>query len=216
VTDEFREPVTLLGRYVELAPLSRSQIPGLTVAGRDPEIWRLLRIGPGRNETEMTALVEEMLRDQEAGTVFPFAVLRLPERTPSGMFRFLDIDRENRSVELGTWLSPTAWRTPVNTEVKYLGLRHAFETERFHRVQLRTDSRNVRSQRAIERLGAIREGVHREHFRLRDGTYRTSVVYSILAPEWPRVRADLVAKLARPWSPPRPAAAGRLARPPPD
>jgi N-acetyltransferase len=197
----FRRPVTIEGRYATLVPLSRAQIPALARAGRDPAIWQWLRIGPGRNESEMTILVEEMLAAQAAGQVLAFAVLALPERAPSGFFRFLDIDRENRAVEVGTWLDSARWRTPLNTEVKYLGLRHAFETERYHRVQLRTDALNERSQRAIERLGAVREGVHREHLRLRDGRYRTSVVYSILASEWPEVKRHLEEQLARPWPP---------------
>lgn len=198
----FRPPVTLRGRYVELVPLDRAQVPALARAGRDPEVWRLLRIGPGRTEAEMARLVDELFAAQSAGSVLPFAVLDRTGRA-LGMFRYLDIDRTNRSVELGTWLDPAVWRTPVNTEVKYLGLRHAFETERVHRVQLRTDSRNTRSQAAIERLGAVREGLHREHLHLSDGSYRTSIVYSILEAEWPTVRRDLETKLSRPWSLPR-------------
>jgi N-acetyltransferase len=195
----FRPPVTLTGRFVELVPLERGHIPGLTRAGRDPEVWRLLRIGPGRDESEMTLLVTQLLEEQAKGSVLAFAVQTLPDHVPTGMFRFLDIDRENRWVETGTWLDPAVWRTPANTEIKYLGLKYAFEDEGVHRVQLRTDARNVRSQRAIERLGAVREGMHREHIRLRDGSFRSSMVYSILAPEWPSVKRHLEGLLARPW-----------------
>ena len=127
-------------------------------------------------------------------------MLRLPERVVSGMFRFFDIDRASRWVEVGTWLDPAVWRTPVNTEVKYLGLRYAFEEEGMHRVQLKTDSRNVRSQQAIERLGAVREGLLREHVRLPDGSLRSSYVYSVLESEWPSVKRNLEARLARPWN----------------
>ena len=197
----FRPPVTLAGRFVELDPLLREHVHELARAGRDPEVWRLLRIGPARHETEMRALVEGMLADQAGGSVLPFVVRRLPERAVSGMFRFFDIDRTNRSVEVGTWLDPLVWRTPVNTEVKFLGLRYAFEEERMHRVQLKTDARNVRSQRAIERLGAVREGEFREHVRLYDGTRRSSLVYGILEREWPSVKRGLEAHLARPWPP---------------
>jgi N-acetyltransferase len=196
----FRPPVTIAGRFVRLLPLERTHVPDLARAGRDPEIWRLLRIGPGRNETEMGALVDQLLALQEAGSVLAFTVLGLAERRPVGMFRYLHIDRENRWVEIGTWLDSAVWRTPVNTEVKLLGLRYAFEEEGVHRVQLKTDLRNERSQRAIERLGAAREGVHRGEYLLRDGTYRTSVCYSILAPEWPGVQRRLVESLARPWT----------------
>ncbi len=196
-----RPPVTLNGRYVALVPLDRSQIPGLAHAGRDPEIWRWLRIPPGRDAREMTVLVDEFLAGQADGSLLPFAVLERTSGELIGMFRFLDIDRHDRKVEIGTWIDSDYWRTPVNTEVKYLGLRWAFEHELVHRVQLRTDARNVRSQRAIERLGAIREGTHDEHLRLRDGTYRTSFVYSLLDSDWPEVKARLEQRLARPWSP---------------
>jgi N-acetyltransferase len=195
----FRPPVTIDGRFVRLVPLERGHVHDLARAGRDPKVWRFLRIGPGRNEAEMGALVDELLADQDTGSVLAFTILYPPDGRPVGIFRYLDIDRENRSVETGTWLDSAVWRTPVNTEVKYLGLRYAFEEEGVHRVQLRTDLRNERSQRAIERLGAVREGVHRGEYLLRDGTYRTSVRYSILAQEWPRVKQRLEGYLARPW-----------------
>lgn len=200
----FRPPVTLTGRFVALEPLARGHVPQLARAGRDPEVWRLLRIGPGRTEAEIAVLVDEMLSRQATGSVLPFVVLRLPERVVSGMFRFFDIDRGNRWVEVGTWLDPAVWRTPVNTEVKYLGIRYAIEEERMHRVQLKTDSRNVRSQRAIERLGAVREGAFREHVRLRDGSMRTSFVYRILESEWPSVKQRLEERLRQPWKSSRP------------
>ncbi len=196
----FHPPVVLTGRNAELLPLATEQIPALARAGRDPEVWRLLRIGPGRTEGEITSLVEGMLEEQTEGTVLPFVVRQLPERTVIGMFRFFDIDRASRWVEVGTWLDPAVWRSPVNTEVKYLGLRYAFEEEGMHRVQLKTDSRNLRSQAAIERLGAVREGLLREHVRLPDGSLRSSYVYSVLAPEWPSVKRNLEEKLARPWT----------------
>ena len=200
----FRPPLVLTGRFVELSPLSLAHVPDLARAGRDPKVWRLLRIGPGRNEGEVSSLVRGMLSDQEAGSVLPFVVLELPGRTVRGMFRYFDIDRANRWVEVGTWLDPAVWRTPVNTEVKYLGLRYAFEEEGVHRVQLKTDARNVRSQQAIDRLGAVREGLLREHVVLPDGSRRSSFVYSVLESEWPSVQRSLEEKLARPWTPPPP------------
>jgi N-acetyltransferase len=185
-------------------------VSDLAYAGRDPEVWKYLRIGPGRNEAEMRTLVESLLTLQETGSELPFAIVSLRDQRPVGMFRYIAIDRENRSVATGTWLDSAQWRTPLNTEVKYLSLGYAFEAERAHRVQLQTDLRNERSQRAIERLGAVREGVHREEYRLRDGTYRTSVCYSILAGEWPQVKHRLEELLARPW--PADAPAGTSSR----
>ena len=195
----FHPPVTIRGRFVRLVPLERDHGPDLARAGGDPAVWKFLRIGPGRNEAEMGALIRELLALQDAGSVLPFTIAALPDGRPLGIFRYLYIDRENHSVETGTWLDSAVWRTPINTEVKYLGLRYAFEEENVHRVQLKTDLRNLRSQRAIERLGAVREGVHRGEYLLRDGTYRTSICYSILAQEWPRVKSRLEELLARPW-----------------
>jgi N-acetyltransferase len=203
----FHPPVVLEGLRVRLVPLSREHIPELARAGRDPEIWRYLRIGPGRTLEEMTALVEFHLREQEKGTVLPFTVRVRPDGRVAGIVRYLEIDRENLSVEIGTWLDPAFWRSPVNTELKLLTMRYAFEDEGVHRFQLKTDVRNERSQRAIERLGAQREGTVREHILRPDGEYRSSIYYSLLASEWPAARARLEAMLARPWSgsPERPA-----------
>lgn len=200
---DFREPVTLTGRYVELAPLERRHATDLERAGQDPVVWQYMRWGGHRPAAEMIETVmAELLEGQAKGEVLPFVIRVLPDRRISGVFRFLNIDRPNRGVELGTWVDPAYWRSPVNTEVKYLALVHAFERQRAHRVQMSTDSRNERSQRAIGRLGAVREGRHDEHTLLPDGYYRTSIVYSILETEWPAVKRGLEEKLARPWPPP--------------
>jgi N-acetyltransferase len=197
----FRPPVRLLGRHVQLVPLERTHVAALTVAGADPEIWTYLRIRHGDSPEGMSGLVDDLLALQDGGGVLPLTVLVGPQRRPSGITRYLEIDRENRWVEVGTWIDRTLWRTPVNTEIKYLVFRHAFETEGVHRVQLGTNDANLRSQRAIERLGATREGPVREHYLLHTGQFRTSIYYSILASEWPSVRARLEGQLARPWRP---------------
>jgi len=199
---EFRPPVTLRGRWVDAVPLDRSHIPGLAEAGRDPEVWRLLRIGPGRTVEEMTALVDQFLSLQERGELLPLTARWRSSSRPIGIIRYLDIDRPNHAVELGTWIGRPWWRTPANTELKLLTLRHAFEVEGAHRVQLKTDARNERSARAIERLGAVREGALRDHTRLPDGTLRTSIYFSILRAEWPSVEARLEQAVARPWDGP--------------
>ena len=118
------------------------------------------------------------------------------------MTRYLEIDRDHRRVEVGgTWYAVSHQRTPVNTECKRLLLGHAFDVEKVQRVQFKTDLRNLRSQRAIERLGAVREGVLRDHMQMPDGFTRSSVVYSIVRREWPEIRARLDALLTRSWSP---------------
>ena len=175
----------------------------LAIAGDDPEIWRYLPYGPCRTPESMAELIDELLKRQRAGTDLAFSVRLQRTRELIGMTRFLSIERGSDSAEIGgTWYSAKWRRTPVNTESKRLLLAHAFDVEGAHRVQLRTDLRNDRSQRAIERLGAVREGVIREHRRMPDGYWRSSVQYSILVEEWPRVRERLDGFLARPWEPP--------------
>jgi len=206
-------PVTLRGRYLDLRPLDRTDAPGLAVAGRDPEIWRYLRIGPGHppSSTEMADFIDELLAMQEKGELLVFTMVLRSFGSPVGVIRFLDIDRPNRAVELGTWLDSHYWRTPLNTDAKLQMLRYAFEEEGVHRVQLKTDVRNVRSQHAIARLGAVPEGALREAHLVRGGHFRTSLYYSILAPEWPAVRSELERRLAVPWTgePTRVTAEGR-------
>jgi RimJ/RimL family protein N-acetyltransferase len=198
---QFRTPIALRGPHVSLLPLERRDLPALMAAGAAPEIWPLLSIRHGDTPEGMAGLVDGLLHAQAAGEVLPFTVRLGGAQSIVGVARFLDIDRPNRWVEVGTWLHPSLWRSPVNTELKFLLLRHAFETERVHRVQLKTDHRNTRSQRAIERLGAVYEGERRDHFRFPDGAYRTSKYYGILDREWPATRARLMAFLERPWPP---------------
>lgn len=197
----FHPPVTLKGRYLELIPLEMSHAEGLAKAGSDPEIWTHLRIGPGHppSREEMDAFIQLLLGFQAAEELLPFTMTMLPKKTFVGMIRFLDIDRPNRAVELGTWIDSRFWRTPLNTEAKLLTLAYAFEEERVHRVQLKTDARNVRSQQAIERLGAVPEGALREAHLVRNEYFRTSIYYSLLAEEWPAVKRRLEAKLTTPW-----------------
>ena len=197
----FRSPRRLEGPTIELLPLEPAWVPALARAGQDPAVWRWLRIGPAQTEEQMRALVDDLLRLQAAGEVLAFVVRSRPLDRIVGMFRYLHIDRPNGCVELGTWLTPDRWRTGTNSEVKRLALSHAFDTEGFHRVGLRTDLRNDRSQHAIERLGARREGILREHVRRADGRYRSSVCYSILDREWPVVRSRLTASVERTATP---------------
>lgn len=201
--ESFRTPLHLTGRWIRLVPLNPADAKALRAAARDPEIGRFMLNGPGSTLDEMNDLISLLLDRQKAGTDLPFTTVLQADDRRVGMTRFLNIDRKNHSVEIGgTWLDSALWRTPVNTESKYLLLRHAFETEGFHRVRIQTDLRNARAQLAIAALGAVREAVFRDDHLLHDGTFRTSVVYSILTSEWPNVKAGLEAKLSRPWSPP--------------
>ncbi len=198
--EPFRPPISLEGRYVSLVPLERAHAPGLLRASQDPEVGKYLFTPPARTVEGLARQIDGLLALQSAGTALPFCQVLRATGEPIGMTRFIQIDRSNLSVEVGgTWLDRRFWRTPLNSEGKWLLLRHAFETERFHRVWLQTDLRNERSQRAIARLGATREGVLREDRLLPSGRFRSSVVYGIVADEWPGIRARLEATLSRPW-----------------
>lgn len=200
--ESFRIYPELNGRYVRLVPLHRNHCDALVEAAQAPEVRQYLLEPPGTTSESMRSHIEILIHRWNEGTDLPFTTLRAVDGLPIGMTRYLAIERANDSVEIGgTWLDRRYWRTPFNTESKYLLLKHAFETEQAHRVWLRTDARNERSQRAIERIGGVREAMLREHLRLPSGEYRTSVYYGILSAEWSGVRQHLEAKLALPWSP---------------
>jgi len=185
-------PMVLTGRVAQLVPLQPEHAPALYEASRDEGIWRYLVYGKMETEAEMHALVQELLRRQERGTDLPFTVIHRESGRIIGCTRFMDYRPHDRGVEIGgTWYTPAFQRTAVNTECKYLLMRTAFERLDLLRVQLKTDLRNERSQRAIERLGAVKEGVLRNHMILPDGTVRHSVYYSVIAEEWPQVKARL-------------------------
>jgi N-acetyltransferase len=191
------EPVTLEGAVVRLEPLSMEHAAGLHAAAQDERIWRWMPTKLYGSRERIETWIEAALKAQESGTDLPFATILRETGEPVGATRYLNIARRDRGLEIGwTWLNPRVQRTAVNTECKYLLLRHAFETFGAIRVQLKTDSRNTTSQRAIERLGAAREGVLRKQMILEDGYQRDAVFYSILDDEWPSVRARLEASLA--------------------
>lgn len=186
------EPVTLEGRYVRLEPANDGHIDALWQVAQDPEIWTYIPF-PVRTRDELASLVEF---GNASG--LSFATIDRVTGEPVGGTAFLALDPVNRSVEIGaTWITPEHQRTSVNTDAKLLQLTHAFETLECERVYFKTDSRNVRSRAAIARLGATEEGTFRRHWLLPDGTWRDSVYFSVIAPEWPAVRANLTERLDR-------------------
>ncbi len=192
------EPVTLTGRFVRIEPLSEEHVPGLTAIGLEEDIWRYMPYGQMRDEEDIRRWVRHMLALRAAGTDMPFAVIDLASGCAAGCTRYLEIRPAHRGLEIGgTWYGAGYRRTRVNTESKYLLMEHAFEQLKCIRVQIKTDSRNERSQRAIERLGAVREGTLRNHMVLPDGHVRHSIYYSILDTEWPAVKARLQEMLAK-------------------
>lgn len=188
-------PVTLHGRHVRLEPLRVDHVPALFEAGDEEDIWRWTRPRP-EGLAGYEAYVRRALDAQVAGDQLPFVVKR-PDGEVVGTTRYAHLDRDHCSLEIGyTWYGKGARRTAVNTEAKYLLIGHAFSIGAI-RVWLQTDITNERSQRAIERIGAKRDGELRSERLRPDGSHRTSVVYSVVQPEWPETRRHLEALLAR-------------------
>jgi N-acetyltransferase len=189
-------PVVLAGRYVRLEPLTADHVDDLALeTAGDEELWRWLPAYPA-DEYAMAEVVADALAGRDRGDRFPFALVEQSSGRVVGSSSYLDIAPADWRTEIGwTWLARRLWRTPVNTEAKLLLLGHAFDDLGYERVAFKTHHGNERSQAAIERLGAVREGVLRHHMRHRDGTWRDSVYYSVLSAEWPAVRDRLRARL---------------------
>lgn len=190
------QPLTLFGRQVRLEPIGQQHAADLYDAGAAASIWRYLPRPPFSDLDDARRWIDSCIyRDAAEGRI-QFAVISAAANRAVGSTGYLDIDRPNRALEIGmTWYGVPWQRTAVNTECKYLMLRHAFDDLGALRVCLKTDHRNERSQRAIERIGARREGVLRNHRIAWDGVNRHSVYYSIIASEWPAVRERLAARL---------------------
>jgi N-acetyltransferase len=190
------EPVTLKGRVARLEPLKTEHFARLYEASQDAGIWRYLPVKRPESQAEMEQLLAEALQLQQEGTCLPFTIIDVARDCAVGQTRYLSITHKDRGIEIGwTWLTPSVQRTGINTECKYLLLSHAFEQLGVIRVQLKTHHLNVKSQQAIERLGAVKEGTLRNQIIMPDGSYRHSVYYSILDSEWPQVKAGLEAKM---------------------
>ena len=194
-------PVTLEGRHVRLVPLTVEHVPALWEVGNDDDIWRWTLSHP-QSEADMRRYVAAALATRAAGGGLPFATLEAGTGRVIGSTRYHSWEPPHPRVEIGyTWISPAWQRTPVNTEAKFLMLRHAFETLTLARVELRTDALNTRSRAAIARIGGVEEGILRRHMLTDSGRIRDTVYFSILDDEWPRVKARLEENLARPWRP---------------
>lgn len=190
-------PIQLEGHGVRLEPLTPDHADALRRAANDGRLWELwYTVVP--EPANVDAYIETALAGQRDGRMLPWAVRELSAGTIVGSTRYHDIVREIDRVEIGyTWYAQSWQRTHVNTTCKLLLLQHAFETLGCQVVGLRTDNFNFASQRAIEALGAKKDGVLRHHHPRRDGSARDSVMYSILAVEWPDVRRNLELRLAR-------------------
>jgi RimJ/RimL family protein N-acetyltransferase len=184
-------PVTLEGRVIRLEPLGLHHLDGLCAVGLDPSLWAFTTVRI-TNRDEMRAYMEGGLAEQRAGTALPFATVERATGTIVGTTRFASAVHEHARVEIGwTWIAPAWQRSAVNTEAKYLMLRHAFDVMGVRRVELKTSALNMRSRNAILRIGATEEGTLRKHMINADGSARHSVYFSIIDDEWPAVRARL-------------------------
>lgn len=187
--------IILEGNAVRLEPMDTNHLDGLWEAGQNQSIWEFTS-SKVRNKAEMKKVIESAIAEREKGTQLPFIVLDKKSGQIVGSTRFLDISEAHKTLEIGwTWYSPDYWRTRVNTESKFLLLQYAFEKMDMNRVQFCTDSRNVRSQTAIARIGAQREGVLRKNRIIADGYVRDTVIFSILKEEWPGVQTGLQQKM---------------------
>jgi N-acetyltransferase len=192
------KPIVLTGKYVRLEPMTEAHIPALAEIGVRQPFWDFMVYGRMETDEDMRGWALDILSRAEKGTDLPFVAIQLASGRVAGATRYMNIMPNDRGLEIGgTWYGPEFQRTVLNTECKYLLLQHAFETLGCIRVQLKTDLRNERSQKAIERIGAVREGILRNHMILPDGYYRHSVYYSILDTEWPDVKKRLQDMMSR-------------------
>ena len=187
----------LTGETVKLVPMDVKDVSDLWDAAQPEVIWEFT--ASKMKSLEATRkMVENAISDREKGISYPFVIKELHTDRIIGSTRFLDVSPSHKSLEIGwTWYHPSVWRTRVNTECKFLLLKYAFEFWEFNRVQLKTDLRNVRSQKAIERIGGVKEGILRKDRVIEDGYIRDTVFYSILKDEWPEVREQLLVKLQK-------------------
>jgi len=190
--------VVLEGKAIRLEPLRMEHADALFAVAQNDEVWQYLAFDTPATVDDIRHFITLALQNAERGVDAPFTIIHQADNQIIGSTRYMEIVPHDHCLEIGwTWIAREHWRSVVNTEAKYLLLRHAFEVLDANRVQLKTDLRNVRSQSAIARLGAIREGVLREH-RIVKGNYRrSSVMFSILDREWPAIKAELEAKMGR-------------------
>ena len=190
--------VVLQSARVTLAPLEHAHHDALVEAVRDGELWKLWYTWVPTPES-MAAEIERRLKQYADGAMLPFTVIDNMSGKPVGMTTFMNVDAANRRVEIGaTWYRKSVQRSEVNTQSKLLLLTHAFDTLDCIAVEFRTHFFNQQSRRAIERLGAKLDGILRNHQRTTNGALRDTCVYSIIASEWPTVKAHLEWQLSRP------------------
>jgi N-acetyltransferase len=189
-------PLSLVGSSIRLVPLTIDHVPALAAAGLHPELWRL-QPSPIDTVEDMRTYVLAALADQARGVSLPFVITDKASNEVIGSTRYMEIAPQHRRLEIGaTWLAPAHQRSAANTEAKLLLLAHAFETLQMLRVVFKTEVLNEQSRRALDRIGAVEEGIFRKHLLAANGRARDMVYFSILEDEWPSVKQRLQARLA--------------------
>jgi RimJ/RimL family protein N-acetyltransferase len=189
-------PVVLEGQRVRLEPLEARHLDDLLVVAFDAELWRWTIMGP-QDDAGLRRWLETALANAEAGTERPFATIDRTSGRAIGSTRYMSIVPEHKRLEIGwTWVGAPFQRTGANREAKLLQLTHAFEALGANRVEFKTHSQNERSRTALAGIGATFEGIFRQHMIMPDGSLRDSAYFSVIAPEWPGVKAHLQAGLA--------------------
>ena len=190
-------PVILDGKTVRLEPLSLNHAAGVLAVGAEESIWQYLSTAAPTSMNKAEEWIEERLTNQAAGDRLPVAVISLTDGHFAGSTGYASISRQHRTLEIASWYGLNYQRTGINTECKYLLLKHAFEDLGALRVGLNVDMENVRSRRAVERIGGVQEGILRKHRIRRDGTRRDTVIFGFINDDWPQVRVKLEELMAR-------------------
>ncbi len=184
-------PVRLQGQLVSLVPLQKDHLPDLIEAGRDAAVWEFLPVD-GSKPGNMSAYIHDAILKRVSGEQYPFTVIENASGKAIGSTRLFDIFPEHKKLEIGwTWYDKRYWGKGYNTECKLLLLTYCFETLQTNRVQIKTRTTNIRSQKAIEKIGAKLEGILRKDRIMPDGLVRDTVVYSIINDEWLSVKTRL-------------------------
>ena len=185
------EFTTLHNEHIILKPMEEAEAQGILKVATFPEIWSYMSITVETIE-DAQKYIADALSKKEKGVEFPFVIIDPHTNDIIGSTKFMDIDKKHKRLEIGfTWLTPSYWRTAINTNCKYLLLQYCFEVLQLNRVQIKTDHENLRSQKAIERIGAQKEGVLRNHMVRKDGTIRHTVMYSVTREDWKNVKSRL-------------------------
>lgn len=187
--------IILLGVQVTLRAMRKDDVESLYGVAQDERIWNHMT-NSMKTRHDMEKYIQAALKAKELGSEYPFVIIHKESNKIIGSTRLMDITMAHKRLEIGnTWLHPEFWRTSINTECKYLLFTYCFEELQCNRVQLKTDHENIRSQQAIERIGAVKEGVLRNHMVRVDGTIRHTVMFSITKEQWVSVKECIMAKM---------------------